>query len=133
MLIDLAPMFQTVISQIVFALLGVLSAFLLYYVKLGAEYLKAKIGAGKFAWVKSFIATMVHAYEQNPLFSRLEGEQKKEAILAQITQFCQANKIPVTHEMLDMWLEEAVHLMNAGYVEIVEPLLPAGEAVPAGI
>ena len=113
------PVIQSVLTQIVIAIIGLLGVAAMYYIKLGTDYLKSKIGAESYAKAKSFIVTLVHAYEQNPVLTKLDGSAKKEAVLAQISQYCQKNSIPVTHNMLDLWLEEAVHNMNSGFLELV--------------
>ena len=125
-----APAIQSILSQIVILIIGALGAAALYYTKLGVEYLKGKIGVAAYLKAKDFLVTLVKAYEQNPVFGNFDGAAKKEAVLARITQYCQANNIPITHEMLDAWIEEAVHDMNASVIEITgdEPK----EAVPAG-
>ena len=130
----ITPVLQSILTQIVIIILGILGAAALYYIKLGADYLKSKIGTDNYAKAKSLIATLVHAYEQNPAFASFDGAAKKEAVLAQITQYCETNKIPVTHQMLDMWLEEAVHVMNSDILEIMSNPIsvpPTGNTAPS--
>ena len=136
----ITTLIQPILTQIVIIIIGALGTAALYYVKLGADYLKGKIGADKFAKAKAFVTTLVRSYEQNPVYGNIDGESKKKLVLAAASQFCQTYKLPVTDIMLEDWLEEAVKIMNNDFIEFTTeslqpftpPAIPSGNTVSVG-
>jgi hypothetical protein len=117
---EISSALSSVITQIVILIIGALGAALLYYTKLGVEYLKAKIGSEKYTQLKNLVVTLVKSYAQNPVFGIFDNEQKKEAVIAQLSQYCTEKGIPITHQMLDQYVEEAVKDMKAAESVVLE-------------
>lgn len=117
---EISSALSSIITQIVILVIGALGAALLYYTKLGVEYLKAKIGSEKYTMLKNLVVTLVKSYAQNPVFGTFDNTQKKEAVIAQLSAYCAEKGIPITYEMLDQYVEEAVKDMKAAESIVLE-------------
>ena len=126
-----AALLQPVLNQVVILIIGALGAALLYYVKLGVDYIKGKIGADKYEKIKGYVVSLVKSYAQNPIFRDLDNEAKKEAVLAKATAFAEGLGLPITYEMLDTWLEEAMQELNKDLKTFIEAPLPVDPVIVA--
>jgi hypothetical protein len=111
-------MFDAVIVElldvIVKALATLLSAGLVYGIKQGLGFLKLKTSESQYSFLQSAAKTVVRFLEQTGVIDELlkEGARKKEAALVLLENFAKEHGIPVSYELLDTLIEEAVQIMN---------------------
>jgi hypothetical protein len=108
------------------ALMTIFTAVATYGVNTFKLYLQSKMSVNQWDFLKSQAATAVKSLEQSPAYSGLEGAKKKEAAVYYILKQAEAAGIPMTYELADKLIEEAVHDMKSvGYelfdLEIPEP------------
>jgi hypothetical protein len=113
---------QHLIEALALVLVGVLAVALRGVVKVGITYLESKIGSEKFNLLKDYTQTIVRYLEQSPVFTELDGTKKKEQAISLITAWAKEHNLPITHELCDQIIEEAVQIVNT---ELGKPLLAA--------
>ena len=100
------------ISILVSALLAILSALAAYGTSLFKIYMQSKMSASQWDFLKSQATTAVKWLEQSPAFSGAEGAKKKEAAVMYVLNAAEKAGIPMTHELADKLVEEAVFDMK---------------------
>jgi len=102
------------IEALALALAGVISVMVAGLAKIAISYIKVKMTAEQYDFLKKGAATIVRFIEQTALWDDLllEGSAKKERAMLLITVWARENGIPLTYELLDRIIEEAVNIMN---------------------
>jgi hypothetical protein len=108
------------ITALVGAFGSVLIALAAYGANLAKTYIASKASENSFAFLKAQAATAVKWLEQSPAFSGAEGAQKKEAAVVYLMKAAESIKIPLTHEMADKLIEEAVFDTKKRLDDLVE-------------
>lgn len=75
-------------------------------------WLKAKMGNEQYTFARDFVTSVVRSLEQQG-YLNLDGAGKKERAVVLVTQKLQEMGIPVSADVIDMMIEEAVQVMNA--------------------
>lgn len=107
---------QSLLTQLLMAVVGLVVAVLGYYARLyiakAVELTKAKIGAEQYAWALAFIETAVMAVAQNPAFKGFTGAELKEYVKKQALAFSVKYKLSFDEGEIDLMIEEAVKWMK---------------------
>lgn len=98
-------MVATLVSAVM-AILTALAAFAVNQLKL---YVASRASANTYGFLKLQAATAVKWLEQSPAFTGAEGAQKKQAAVVSLMHLAEAARIPMTHELADKLVEEAVY------------------------
>jgi hypothetical protein len=117
------------IAIFISASLTIVSAIAAYGVGIVKMYLQSKTSAAQWNFMKSQAATAVKWLEQSPAWSAEEGARKKQAAVLVLMSVAEKYKIPMTSELADKLIEEAVHdIKKTGYdfFDLDELALPAG-------
>lgn len=103
------------IEALALALAGVISVVVAGLAKIVIGYIKAKMTAEQYDFLKQGAATIVRFIEQTSLWDDLlaDGTAKKERAMLLVTEWAYENGIPLTYELLDRIIEEAVNIMNS--------------------
>jgi curli biogenesis system outer membrane secretion channel CsgG len=96
------------VAALVSAFGSVLIALAAYGATLARQYVASKTSETSFAFLKAQAATAVKWLEQSPAFTGAEGAQKKETAVVLIMQIAEKAGIPMTTELADQLIEEAV-------------------------
>jgi hypothetical protein len=96
------------VTALVSAFGSVLIALAAYGATLAKQYVASKTSETGFAFLKAQAATAVKWLEQSPAFTGAEGAKKKEAAVVYIMSIAEKTGIPMTHELADKLVEEAV-------------------------
>ena len=120
------------IEALALALAGIISVVVAGVGKIVIGYIKAKMTAEQYDFLKQGAATIVRFIEQTALWDDLlaDGSAKKERAMLLVTEWAAEHGIPLTYELLDRIIEEAVNIMNhetgeingdpvAGLVEVI--------------
>ena len=113
------------IAMFVAAAMTIFTALAAYGTSLFKLYLQSKMSVAQWDFLKSQASTAVKAFEQSPAYSGLEGAKKKELAVYYILHQAEAAKIPMTYELADKLVEEAVHDMKSvayGMFDIPSPV-----------
>jgi hypothetical protein len=100
------------VAMLISAFGSVLIALAAYGATLAKQYVASKTSETSFAFLKAQAATAVKWLEQSPAFTGAEGARKKEAAVVFIMQIADKAGIPMTHELADRLIEEAVFDMK---------------------
>ena len=116
------------IEALALVLAGIVSVVIAGFGKIAIAYIKAKMTSEQYDFLKKGAATIVRFIEQTALWDDLlkEGSAKKERAMLLITEWAHEHGIPLTYELLDRIIEEAVNIMNSelGEVDISKIDLP---------
>lgn len=109
------PYIQEVLAVLLTALAGVLTTAITLGAKWLIEWIKVKLSAERYAFAQSAVQTIVRFIEQTAVWDTAlrEGYIKKEKAMALALQWAEDNSVPLTRDMLDKMVEEAVNVMNA--------------------
>ena len=105
---------QNLIEALALALAGVIATAIGLAAKWAIAYIKAKMSAEQFSFLKEGAQAIVRYIEQTALWDELlaDGAAKKENALLLVTEWAQENGIPLSYELADQIIEEAVNIMN---------------------
>ena len=117
------------IAVLVSALMAIATAVAAYGVNVAKLYLESKMSVNQWDFLKSQASTAVKYLEQSPAFSGEEGAKKKQAAVMYMLDVCEKAKIPMTFDLADKLIEEAVHDMKATTGEMFD-LGPDGNPLP---
>jgi LL-H family phage holin len=112
------------VGTLISALLAVFTALAAYGTTLLKMYLRSKMSVSEWDFMKSQASTAVKWLEQSPAFSGQEGAKKKEIAVMYMLDIAQKAGIPMSHEVADKLIEEAVHDMKStvtDFFDIDEP------------
>ena len=106
--------FVELLDVIVKAVATLLAAGLVYGIRQGLGFIKLKTSESQYGFLQSAAKTVVRFLEQTGVIDELlrEGARKKEAALVLLENFANEHGIPVSYELLDTLIEEAVQIMN---------------------
>lgn len=123
-------LFATLLEALVPVVATIVSAAVVYTLRRGLEFLKLKLSAEQYSFLQSATKTVVRFLEQAGLIDELlkEGAAKKEAALNLLANFAKEHGIPVSYELLDTLIEEAVQIMNEAIKQEFEDEFPAEDA-----
>jgi kynurenine formamidase len=117
------------VANLVFALGAIVTAVAAYGVNIVKMYLESKTSVAQWDFMKSQAATAVKWLEQSPAWSAEEGAKKKQAAVMFVMSVAGKYKIPMTAELADKLIEEAVLDVKAiglDFFDLDEPAqLPA--------
>ena len=108
------------------ALVSIVVALAAYGANLLKAYIASKVPANTLVFMKSQASTAVKWLEQSPAFSGEEGARKKQAAVMYLMHIAEQYKIPMTSELADKLVEEAVHDMKKRADDLVEITALAG-------
>jgi hypothetical protein len=113
--------FVELLDVIVKALATLLSAGLVYAIRQGLGFLRLKTSESQYSFLQTAAKTVVRFLEQTGVIDELlkEGARKKEAALVLLENFAKEHGIPVSYELLDTLIEEAVQIMNEAILAAV--------------
>jgi len=105
---------QNLIEALALALAGVIATAVGFAAKWVIAYIKTKISAEQFNFLKEGAQAIVRYVEQTALWDELlkDGAAKKEKALLLVTEWAEEQGIPLTYELADKIIEEAVNIMN---------------------
>ena len=111
---------QNLIQALVLVLVAVLVGFLSRFALVAVRYIKAKMTAEQFAMAKSFATTVVRFVEQSSAWDDAlkDGTAKKERALLEMSTWATERNIPLTFELADKIIEEAVNVMKSEFAEV---------------
>lgn len=114
--------FQNLLGDLVQLVAILLGLGIAYSLNVGIGFLKSKLKAEQFAFMKEAARTIVRFLEQLGTIDAAlaEGAKKKEAALLYLSNFAEENGLPVDYELLDAMIEEAVQVMNAEVAPVIE-------------
>lgn len=106
--------FTNLLEVLVTSLASLLAAALIYGIRQGLGFIKLKTSESQYGFLQSAAKTVVRFLEQTGVIDELlqEGARKKEAALVLLENFAKEHGIPVSYELLDTLIEEAVQIMN---------------------
>lgn len=91
------------------------------------SWIKVKVGSDKYDYLLMGAKTIVRFIEQSAAWDELlaDGSLKKERALVELSEWAGSRGLPVTYELLDRIIEEAVNVMNAeiGKLDPMEPIV----------
>lgn len=108
------------VAALISAFGSVMIALAAFGATLAKQYVASKTNEASFAFLKSQAATAVKWLEQSPAFTGEEGAKKKEAAVMLILQVADKAGIPMTHELADKLIEEAVFDMKERADKLVD-------------
>ncbi len=88
------------------------------FIKIGIEYLKAKLGQTNYERLREYAGMAVKAIEQSPVYKDFTGDKKKELVKVAVLQFAQEHKLPIDNALFDKFIEAGVHEMNSQMSQI---------------
>ena len=106
------------------AILSILVALAAYGANLAKAFIASKVPANTLIFMKSQAATAVKWLEQSPAFTGEEGAKKKQAAVLYLMHVAETYKIPMTSELADKLIEEAVHNTKKRLDDLVEISAP---------
>jgi len=108
------------IEALALVLAGIISVVVAGVGKMVIVWLKSKMAVEQYDFLKSGAATIVRFIEQTSLWDNLlaDGTAKKERAMLLVTEWAYEHDIPLTYELLDRIIEEAVNIMNAELGEV---------------
>jgi len=106
---------QNLIEALALVLVGIITTAIAVVGRAAIGYIKSKMTAETYAFLKSGAATIVRFIEQSSLWDDLlsDGAAKKERAMLLVTAWAREHKIPLTYDLLDRIIEEAVNIMNS--------------------
>ena len=110
------------LDVVVKAVATLLSVGIVYAIRQGLGFLKLKTSESQYSFLRTAAKTVVRFLEQTGIIDELlrEGARKKEAALILLENFAKEHGIPVSYELLDTLIEEAVQIMNEALEELAE-------------
>lgn len=121
-----AKVLQMLLEAVVLAVVSIGAIYLKQGLAAGVAYLQNKLGSEQFSTLKAFATTAVRSIEQSPIYTDFDGAKKKELAINAIAEWANSKGLPITFELIDKVIEEAVQVMNTGVVPAVA--LPTSEA-----
>lgn len=114
-MLDLNPLFQDLLSNVVQILAIVVAGFVVAGIRAGLKYVQVRMSREQYGFLKDAADTTVRYVEQLGVWDEAmqEGARKKERALAMLVSFAQERSLPITHEFASRLLEEAVNVMNS--------------------
>lgn len=130
----LDELFVQLLTAIVLALAGIVSTVAIIGLRAGLVYLRTKLSVERYAFLQRATQTVVRFLEQSGYINDLlrEGTKKKETALSLLYNFAEEHDIPVTYELLDTLVEEAVNIMNATFAGAPINFVDGVGEVPVG-
>lgn len=113
------PYIQNLLEAAAIALIGIIAYGARALITVGVEYLKTRLSASQYQLLQAFAATTVRTFQQSPAFENLDSEKKKELAIIAVTQYAEGHHLPISRELCDKVIEEAVQVMKT---ELAIPL-----------
>lgn len=106
--------FQNLLEAVVMGVAMILATVAVMGLRLAVGYIRSKLSVEQFEFLRSGATTTVRFLEQLGTFDAAvaEGAKKKERALLMLAGFAEDHDIPVTYDLLDAMIEEAVNVMN---------------------
>ena len=111
---------QNLIQALTLVLAGILATAVAAAARIAIKFLKSKLTAEQYGFLKEGATTVVRYIEQTSAWNSLlaDGAAKKEAALLQLTAWAEGHGVPLTYDLADRIIEEAVNIMNSELAEI---------------
>ena len=108
------------VATLLTAFVSITVALAAYGANLLKAYIASKVPANTLIFMKSQASTAVKWLEQSPAFSGAEGASKKQSAVVYLMHIAEQYKIPMTSELADKLIEEAVHDLKKRADDLVE-------------